>query len=246
MDGTCISSLYKKKSNNSTFLKSKLFYSLSLFSIFLIYILLVSPPLENFFKKSLLKGVRNSKSVTLNYLTPLYGQEIYASEYTINTLASAGFNSEESKTNIKTEDTRVIAMQIFLLNYNSPMHPFAKTFIVQADKYHLDWRLVAAISGVESAFGNITPKGLGRKQIHNAWGWKGENKTPQGWSQFESWEKAIETVTKRIALGYGTHLTPLEIEATYCPPCSMNPAHLWANGVSRFMNELSEYEKNLK
>ncbi len=117
-----------------------------------------------------------------------------------------------SKTDIKTEDARVIVMQKFLFEYNSPMYPYSKTFIIEADKYNLDWRLVASISGVESAFGNIVPRGT-----HNAWGWRGINKNPEGWSQFETWNAGIAEVTRGLAQGYGITLTPYQIEQYYCP-----------------------------
>lgn len=246
MDEMYISSIYRNTPKQRHFKKPKFFLPILLILSFVIYLLLISPLLENSFKNFLLKSVRKRKIVTLNYLTPLYNQQIYASEYILDTLASAGLKNKPSRTSIQTEDTRVIALQKFLFNYNSPMYPFSKTFIIEADKYQLDWRLVVSISGVESAFGNLIPRGENNSTTYNAWGWRGENRTPDGWSQFESWDHAITVVTERMALGYGTNLTPMQIEPTYCPPCGLNPAHLWANGVSRFMRELSEYERNLK
>lgn len=62
---------------------------------------------------------------------------------------------------------------------------------------------------------------------------------------FSSWDDAIVHITERLAIGYGTNLTPFDMEATYCPPCGQNPAHLWANGVNNYMNQLSYYLDNL-
>ena len=138
-------------------------------------------------------------------------------------------------------DPRILAMNKFLINYHSPMANDAKVFIVEADRYGLDWRLVASISGVEGAFGNLVPQGS-----NNSWGWRGINGNSEGWSMFPTWADAITHVTERLALGYGTGLTPFEIEATYCPPCGANPEHLWANGVNRFMNQLQYYVDNLE
>lgn len=241
MDGMYISSMIKKVGPRKSFLNSNLF-RISLFVLFsLIYFFLISPLIEDLISNSILNSVRENKDVTLNYLTPLYGQEIYTNEYTIDTLTSSDMTQKGSdKTNIQTEDTRVIAMQKFLFDYNSPMYPYSRTFITEADKYGLDWRLVASISGVESAFGNIIPKGT-----HNAWGWRGINKNPEGWSQFESWNASIAEVTRGLAQGYGISLTPYQIEQYYCPPCWLNPAHAWANGVSRYMRELKYYADNL-
>jgi hypothetical protein len=51
--------------------------------------------------------------------------------------------------------------------------------------------------------------------------------------------------TQGLAEGYGTELTPFDIEPTYCPPCGQNPQHLWANGVLKFMNQLDLYVSEL-
>ena len=241
MNEEYISSIYGKDVTRKRFSKSNI-VRLTLISLsFLIYIFLVSPTVEGFLKDSILNGLRGSKKVTLNYLTPLYGQEVFTNEYTLTSLSSADVLSKlDSKTSFRTEDPRVVVMQRFLFNYNSPMYPSARTFIDEADRYGLDWRLVASISGVESAFGNLIPRGT-----HNAWGWRGINKNPDGWSQFPSWDAAIAEVTRGLAQGYGITLTPFQIEPYYCPPCGLNPAHTWANGVSRFMRELNYYLDNI-
>lgn len=210
-------------------------------SLFIIYMFFLSPKVEIFFENIALGRIRASKEITLNYLTPLNNSEVYTQEYSINTLATADLlKSVRSKTEIRTEDPRIIAMEKFLLAYNSPMYPFAKTFVEEADKYGLDWRLVVSVSGVESAFGNLIPQGT-----NNAWGWRGANATDRGWSQFDTWGDGIAVVTRGLAIGYGVHLSPFQIESTYCPPCGENPAHAWANGVSRYMRELSYYVDNL-
>lgn len=137
-----------------------------------------------------------------------------------------------------TSDTRVIAMNYFLLDYGSPMAPYAETFITVADEVGADWRLVAAISGVESSFGRLIPA-----NSYNAWGWKGA--ADGGFSEFEDWPTAIAFITRRIAVGYGTDISPFDIESTYCPPCGATGVHAWANGVTRYMELLEEYRAEL-
>lgn len=241
MDNLYFSSMTQKVATKKPFYKSNIF-RISLLGIFtLIYFFFISPIFEKYITNSLLESIRGNKHVTLNYLTPLYAQEVYTHDYSIDTLINSDITKRvKDKGDIQTEDTRVIAMQKFLYDYNSPIYPYAKTFITEADKYGLDWRLVASISGVESAFGNLIPRGT-----HNGWGWRGINKNPQGWSQFEDWNAGIAEVTRGLAQGYGIDLTPFQIEPYYCPPCGANPAHAWANGVSRFMRELKYYADNL-
>ncbi len=241
MDGIYLSSMKQKVGPRKSFLNSNIFRIPLFIILSAVYFVVISPMFENLISNTVLNTVRENRQVTLNYLTPLYGQKIYTSEYSINTFLDSELTKNSvSKTDIKTEDARVIVMQKFLFEYNSPMYPYSKTFITEADKYNLDWRLVASISGVESAFGNIVPRGT-----HNAWGWRGINKNPEGWSQFETWNAGIAEVTRGLAQGYGITLTPYQIEQYYCPPCWANPAHAWANGVSRFMAELKYYLDNL-
>lgn len=241
MDRGYISSLRKKGHNRGIFPNRNISTYIIFALCFLVYFFLLSPAIEKSIEGFVIEQVRSKKVLTLNYLTPLSNTSVYAQEYSLNTLSTTDLlQNVKSKTEIRTEDPRIIAMQKFLLAYNSPMYPYARNFIEEADKYGLDWRLVASISGVESAFGNLIPRGT-----NNGWGWRGQNRTPQGWSQFDTWGHAIATVTRGLALGYGTHLTPFQIEPTYCPPCGENPAHAWANGVTRYMRELDYYVDNL-
>lgn len=189
----------------------------------------------------MLNELRSSRILTLNYLTPLNTPAIYANVYNLNTLStSKNREVEAGNTDIKSEDPRVIAMQKFLLDYNSPLYQSSKMIVEEADKFGLDWRLVVAVSGVESAFCKTIPRGT-----YNGWGWRGINKTADGWSQFNSWDHGVSIVTSGLAIGYGVRLTPFQIEPYYCPPCAASPAHAWANGVTRYMRELKYYLDNL-
>src|SRR6185436_17585531 len=63
-------------------------------------------------------------------------------------------------------DAREKVLKEYLASKNSPLDKNAKDFIEAADKYHLDWKLVPAISGVESSFGKAIPN-----DSYNGWGW---------------------------------------------------------------------------
>ena len=79
---------------------------------------------------------------------PAYAQDkatISSSNYQLPNVKQAGF------------DTRVKVLTSYLKQYDSPLVPYAADFVETADKYNLDWRLVAAISGVESTFGKQIP-----------------------------------------------------------------------------------------
>lgn len=182
----------------------------------------------------------DSNEAVINTLTPIASSSSHLSSLEYANLLNGtilGANASDSK--ITTTDPRVLAMRQFLIDKYSPLYTYADVFVNEADKYGLDWRLVASISGVESAFGNLIPY-----QSNNGWGWRGG---PGGaYSIFPTWRHGIERVTSRLALGYGTELTPFDIEPVYCPPCGQNPQHAWANGVTQFMNQLDYYVKNLE
>src|SRR3972149_9031910 len=66
----------------------------------------------------------------------------------------------------KPYDNRVEILESFLESYDSPLVPFARDFVESADRYNLDWRLVASIAGLESTFGKHVPA-----SSYNGWGW---------------------------------------------------------------------------
>jgi len=202
------------------------------------YTIFLSPTIENKLTSIISENIRNNSETTINTLSPIFDIHVYAGDYNLSSQILK--NSSSSATEFKTIDPRILAMNKFLTDYHSPLAPYATDLISSADKYGLDWRLVASISGVESAFGNIIPT-----DSHNAWGWRGINKNSAGWSIFVSWTDGIEEVSKGLANGYGTNLTPSEIEPSYCPPCASNGQHLWANGVKQYMDELDYYTENL-
>src|SRR3972149_7709135 len=93
-------------------------------------------------------------------------------------------------------DQRSVKLQKYLEWRRSPMAEEAAAFVAQADRHSLDWRLVAAIAGLESTFGRAVPSGS-----YNAWGWG----IPTGASSgiaFASWEHGIATVSEGLRQRY--------------------------------------------
>lgn len=136
------------------------------------------------------------------------------------------------------QSPRILALKIYLSRHGSPMAKYADILVEEADKNDQDWRIITAIAGVESAFGTITPY-----QSYNAWGWRGG---PGGdFSKFKDWPSAIAYVTRQFTKGYGINPDPYAIESTYCPPCGRNPQHAWAQGVTRFKNEITQVYNQL-
>lgn len=129
------------------------------------------------------------------------------------------------------QDARTKIVSDFFKSYKSLLADYSNVFIQVADKYHLDYRLLPAISMQES---------LGGKRVipnsHNPFGYGiyGSKVT-----KFISWEAGIETVGKGLRENYldeGLE-TPEEIMAKYTPP-SLGIGGVWAKGVNHFMEEL--------
>lgn len=121
-------------------------------------------------------------------------------------------------------DKRVIKLEKFLESYDSPLAEYADKFVEAADKYGLDWKLVPAITGVESTFGKQIPA-----NSYNAYGWA------NGAFYFESWEQSIDLVSKTLKEKYidrGLD-TPYKMGPIYAPP-----SKAWAWKVIYFMNKL--------
>jgi len=121
-------------------------------------------------------------------------------------------------------DYRTKKLQLFLEKYNSPLSEYAAEFVIYADRYRIDWRLVTAISGVESTFGKHIPQGS-----YNAYGWN------NGDYKFKSWPDSIEHVTKTLREKYldKNADTITKIARRYAPPSST-----WGKNVVFFMQKI--------
>ena len=131
------------------------------------------------------------------------------------------------KNEIQVEtDCRKQKLEAFLAGYNSPLTAFAQEMIDTADKYGLDWRLIPAITGVESTFGRHIPY-----ESYNAYGWA------NGAYSFNSWNQSIEIVGKTLKEKYidrGLDTTT-KIGRVYAPP-----SKTWANKVNYFMGKIDD------
>ena len=130
------------------------------------------------------------------------------------------------KASIKAKkDDRAQILKIFLENQGSPMAEDAEELVEIADKYEIDWKLLPAIAGVESQYGQLVPAGS-----YNPYGWN------NGGAYFENWEDASEQVASGIRARYAQsgNVTPYRIGPGYAE----NP--LWATHVSRYMSQISQ------
>lgn len=137
-------------------------------------------------------------------------------------------------TAITTKDSRVEVLDKFFETYNSPLQGHAQTFVNTAEKYGIDYKLLPAISCVESTCGKfIIP------ESYNPFGWGIHGSQ---YIAFNDFDEAIEKVGEgldKIYFSKGLDTIP-EIAPVYTPP---NSNH-WMGSVNYFIYEMEEIEKN--
>lgn len=128
-------------------------------------------------------------------------------------------------------DSRAEILRDYLAEKNSPLQYQAQDFVDAADKYNLDWRLVASIAGVESTFGRFIPGGF------NAWGWGVYGDQALG---FSSWRDGIFTVSEGLRKGY--------FDKGLTDPYLINRAYaaspVWGYKVNYFLTDLEKFQRD--
>ncbi len=133
---------------------------------------------------------------------------------------------------IEIEDQRVTQLRNFFAKYNSPLADSAEVFVREADRNNLDWKFVAAISGVESGFGKRIPP-----YSYNGWGWGvyGGKVT-----RFASWDEGIVTISRDLRVKYMDKWGATDI---YSIGRIYAASPTWAQKVQYFMNKIENYEE---
>jgi hypothetical protein len=121
-------------------------------------------------------------------------------------------------------DYRVENLNRYLTKNGSPLAVYSEQFVSFADENGLDYRLVPAISGVESTFGKRIPG-----NSYNAYGWA------NGGYTFKSWPDSIEIVTSTLRSEYINKgaTTISKIARRYAPPSTT-----WASKVKYFVGKI--------
>lgn len=146
--------------------------------------------------------------------------------------------TQEMHVEVKKIDQRAIILRDYFTKFNSPLKDHAVDFIDAADAYQLDWKLIPAITGVESTFGKFIPGGADPIfSSHNGWGW-GVYGTQAMY--FKSWREGIFTVAEGLKKNY--------IDIGLTTPSTINPKYAaskaWGGHVDFFLKDLTEFAKN--
>lgn len=126
------------------------------------------------------------------------------------------------------EDSRVVVLRKYLEQQGSPLAPYASDFVKDADTYNLDWKLLVAISGVESTFGKAVP-------CTNAWGFGvyGDQTLC-----FNSYPEAIQTISKTLREQYMDKWGATDV---YAIGSLYAASPTWADRVTFFMNQIEAF-----
>jgi len=131
-------------------------------------------------------------------------------------------------TTISSGDARPEIIRTFLSRYNSPLSSYAEFIVDTADKYNVDYRMIAAVAMQESTGCKFIPE-----DSYNCWGYGvyGDKVT-----RFANYKEGIEAVTKLLRQNYIDDglATPEEIMARYTPPSKGS----WARGIEYFLEQM--------
>ncbi len=148
------------------------------------------------------------------------------------TFGATSVSAQTVPNTLKTLDPRVLVLKYYLEGYQAPFQDEAEKFISEADKNGFDWKLLPAISAVESRFGHRFPA-----NSYNAWGYGIHS--GKGFF-FNSWDSAIGYISQDIKQKYVNQglITPYAMNTHY----STNPD--WGWQVDYYMQELDQYSKD--
>ncbi len=175
-----------------------------------------------------MKHLQRALAVTLIAiaLTIFLSPKEYAASPSANLISFAD-------TDATVNDYRVRALRDYLNQYDSPLAPYAQKLVGEADANGIDWKLLAAISGVESTFAQAIPN-----NSYNAWGWGIYGDQTK---RFGSWDEAISTISKGLKENY---INKLGTDDVYSIGRIYAASPTWAQRVDRFMEKIDTFSNH--
>jgi hypothetical protein len=205
--------LYEKEQNFSFWKNTVL-----VFSFFTLTPLVLLVSLFSLFSLTKYNHTNTTTVLGVNVINPS-GLKVFASLPTDLTSTSG---------NVIASDAREEILKQYFDYYKSPLSPYAKKIVEEADKNELDFRLIAAIAQQESNLCKVIPP-----ETYNCWGWGIHSKGTLG---FSSYEEGIETVSKGLKENYidKGYKTIEDIMSKYTPLSNGS----WAQGVNLFISQM--------
>lgn len=163
--------------------------------------------------------------IFISILIIIKAPNVYAAEN------SVGDSAKLQSFLVRKEDSRIKVLKAFLAKYQSPLVLNANELVSNADLYNIDWRLVVAISGVESTFGLQIPY-----NSYNGWGWGvyGNNVI-----YFSSWQEGIETVSRGLRENF---IDKIGTDNVYAIGRTYAASPTWASKVEYFIEKIDQFK----
>lgn len=160
----------------------------------------------------------------------VFSVSTYAEEKAKSVSASLSLSSSASAEAYLSDDNRAEVLKKFLQQYDADLASSAQTFVEEADKNNIDWKLLPAISGVESTFGQAVPY-----QCNNAWGY---NIYGDHVRCFASYDAAVTVISYDIR-----HLYMDQWHATdiYSIGHRYAASPTWAQRVAMFSDQIQDF-----
>lgn len=160
----------------------------------------------------------------------LFTSPVYAEEKAKSISASLTASSAATPLVYKGQDTRVDTLQRFLEQYDSPLAGDAQAFVDEADRNNIDWRLVTAISGVESTWAHAEPV-----NCYNSWGY---NIYGDHVRCFASYKEAIGVISYDLRHLYMDQWGASDV---YSIGSKYAASPTWAARVAMFMQNIQDF-----
>lgn len=143
--------------------------------------------------------------------------------------ASASSATFAESTPTQSFDERGLVLEKYLESQNSPLAPYAYTFVSTADKYALPWQLLVAITGTESTLGKVAP-------CNNFYGFGiyGDHMLC-----FTSIEDGIDTVSKSLRQDYINKWGATDV---YAIGKLYAASPTWADHTMFFVNQINAFK----
>ena len=121
-------------------------------------------------------------------------------------------------------DPRGEALRNFFVKMDCPARAYVEEFLIAADHYHLDWRLLPSISFVESTGGKVA-------RNNNFFGWQ------SGKAHFDSPQAGIHSVGYQLS-----HSSLYRQKGTDAILATYNPNHQYGAAVKSVMRRIAPWQ----
>ncbi len=156
----------------------------------------------------------------------------YTAWQTQETSVAAPTSMVQTRAKVRAIDAKaekVKKIEAFMAKHKSPLYPYARHIVLEAEANNIDYRLIPAIAMNESTLCKAIPN-----NSYNCWGW---GIYADKVTRFESYEDAVSTVSRGLKKFYYDRgmSSPSAIMRAYTPN---SPDGIWARKIHKWYEEI--------